>query len=341
MPTIADVAAAAGVSMATVSRVLSGSKAPIRPETRERVLEAAKALNFRPNAVARGLSGKRTYTVGVLVSDIGNPFYADVIKGVEDAGLPEGYSLFLGNTNFDLARGTTLVHSLIDRRVDGVVILFSRASEEWLTLLAEHNICASIVDRDPALSHLGAVSISVDFEPGIRAAVDHLVALGHRRFAHVSGPLNLHTSLRRREAFLAALEARGIKRSQVYSVEGDFHIEGGRAAAKRLFGRQTWPTAVFTANDLMAIGVAGEARDRDLRIPEDLSIIGLDDIWQAGYHTPPLSTVAMPRYEIGFLAMSSLIKQLRLKEEERNGPLELEVRTQFISRKSTASPRRG
>ena len=339
MPTIVDVALAAGVSRATVSRVMSGSNAPIKPGTREKVLKAAADLNFRPNAVARSLSGKRTYTVGVLVSDIGNPFYADVIKGVEEAGLQEGYSLFLGNTSFDLARGTTLLHSLIDRRVDGVVILFSRATEEWLSQLANHGIPVSVVDRDPILPPLESVSISVDFNPGIQAAVKHLVELGHRRFAHVSGPLDLHTSIRRRDVFLDALASHGIKPSQVTSDEGDFHIEGGREAAKRIFSRKTWPTAIFTANDLMAIGVMAEARDRDLRIPQDLSVIGLDDIWQASHCTPPLTTVALPRYDIGFLAMSKLMALLKEGKGTQTSPLEIGVNTNFVLRGSTAAPR--
>lgn len=338
--TITDVAEEAGVSRATVSRVLSGSDAPIRPATREKVLAVVAKLGFRPNAVARSLSGKRTYTVGVLVSDIGNPFYADVIKGVEDAGLPEGYNLFLGNTNFDLDRGTTLIHSLIDRRVDGVIILFSRTSEEWLTTLAGHNIPVTVVDRDAALPALESVSIKVDFRPGIRAAVAHLVGLGHRRFAHVSGPLDLHTSLLRRDVFLEELAAHGIKPSQILCEEGDFHIDGGREAARRLFAHKTWPTAIFAANDLMALGVMGEARSRDLRIPQDLSVIGLDDIWPSAHATPPLATVAMPRYQIGFQAMSRLMKHLKNSNSKRKSPQEISLPTQLVLRESTAPPRR-
>ena len=337
--TIADVAAAAGVSNSTVSRVLSGSDAPIRAATREKVMEAIAALDFHPNAAARSLSGRRTYTVGVLVSDIGNPFYSEVIKGIEDAAIPEGYSLFLGNTNFDVDRGSTLIRSFVDRRVDGVIVLFSRASEEWLTTLSSHNIPVSIVDRDPGLPPLEAVSIAVDFEPGIRDAVAHLVELGHRRLAHVSGPLNLHTSLKRRDIFLEAVASHGIDASEVKCVEGDFHIEGGRLAAKALFEDETWPTAIFAANDLMAIGVLAEARSRDLRIPQDLSVIGLDDIWQAAHTTPPLSTVALPRYEIGSLSMGKLLELL--KEGNDNMPLQsASVTTTMVYRQSTAAPRR-
>lgn len=340
MSTITDVAEEAGVSRATVSRVLSGSDAPIRPATREKVLAVVAKLGFRPNAVARSLSGKRTFTVGVLVSDIGNPFYAEVIKGVEDAGLPEGYNLFLGNTNFDLDRGTTLIHSLIDRRVDGVIILFSRTSQEWLTTLAGHNIPVTVVDRDPSIPPLESVSINVDFRPGIRAAVEHLVGLGHRRFAHISGPLDLQTSRRRRDMFMEELAAHGIKPGQILCEEGDFHIDGGREAARRIFDHKTWPTAIFAANDLMALGVMGEARARDLRVPQDLSVIGLDDIWPAAHSTPPLTTVAMPRYKIGFQAMSRLMKQLKEAKPGRKTPQEISLATQLVTRESTAPPRR-
>jgi LacI family transcriptional regulator len=330
MPTILDVAAKAGVSTATVSRVLSGSPSPVRPATRERVLEAARQLAYKPNPVARGLCGKSTNTVGVIVSDIGNPFYADVIKGIEDAGLPEGYSLFVGNTNFDLVRGESVLRSMVDHRVDGLILLFSRATDPLLALLDEHNICVSIVDRDPALTHQGAIAISVDYEPGIRAAVHRLLELGHRDFAHVTGPRNLHTTHLRREAFLQALAERGIERSRVQIVEGDYRTGGGEAAARRLFSRHLSPTAIFAANDLMAIGLAAEIKRRGMRIPEDVSILGLDGIDQASCFQPSLATVAMPRYEIGHLAMSSLVRRMRKDPRERSQALELEVRTQFV-----------
>lgn len=333
--TIADVAAAAGVSMATVSRVLSGSAAPMRASTRTKVEAAVAALDFHPNAAARSLTGRRTFTVGVLVSDIGNPFYAEVIKGVEDAGLPRGYSLFLGNTNFDLERGSVLIRSLIDRRVDAVILLFSEASEAWLSALASHDIPVCVVDRDPAQRPLEAVAVTVAFEPGIRCAVDHLIALGHRRFAHVSGPLGLHTSLRRRDIFLEALAAHGIAPGQVAVAEGDFHIEGGRKAAATLLEARTPPTAIFAANDLMAIGVLAEAQDRGLSLPRELSVVGLDDIWQAAHCAPPLTTVSLPRYAIGFQAMTRLMDRSKTSPA---GQEDLHLDSGFVLRGSTAAP---
>lgn len=335
MSTIADVALAAGVSKATVSRVLSGSSVAIRPETRERVMAAVNVLGFRPNSVARSLSVRRTFTVGVLVSDIGNPFYADVIHGIEDAGLPRGYSFFLGNTNFDLPRGTDLVHSLIDRRVDGVIILFSRGSDEWLMTLAHHGIPASVVNWDSQLTLADTVAIEVDFQPGIKAAVDHLVGLGHRRFAHVSGPLDLDTSRQRRRVFLEALARHGLGTGQVALVEGDYHIEGGRKALKTLLEAKARPTAVFAANDLMAIGVMSEARAQGLAVPGDLSVVGLDDIWLAAQTDPPLTTVVMPRYDIGFQAMDRLLELIAPGEPRSRSSLA----TQLVIRNSTSAPR--
>jgi len=337
MPTIADVAAAAGVSKATVSRVLSGSPVPIHPSTREKVLATVKELGFRPSSVARSLAVRRTYTVGVLVSDIGNPFYADVIHGIEDAGLPNGYSLFLGNTNFDLERGTSLIDSLIDRRVDGVIILFSRGSDAWLSTLTQHGIPTCVANWDKPLRSPGSVEIEVDFRPGIDAAVEHLLQQGHREFGHISGPMDLHTSHERKTAFLEALARNGVSSRRIHTLAGDFRVEGGREAARQLLTRKARPTALFTANDLMALGAMAEARALGLRIPEDLSVIGLDDIWLAAQMDPPLTTVALPRYEIGFQAMSCLARLLEAPDPFQNEALQIRVTTDLILRKSTAA----
>ena len=300
-------------------------------------MEAVESMNFRPSRVARSLSVRKTYTIGVLVSDIGNPFYADVIHGIEDAGLSKGYSFFLGNTSFDPRRGMDLVNSLIDRRVDGVISLFSRASEDWMSLLSQQGIPASVVNWDFSLTP-GLVSISVDFEPGIKAAVEHLVALGHKRFAHISGPVDLFTSRQRQAVFLDALAACGIPASKVAIIEGDFSVEGGRRAAATLLKKRDRPTALFAANDQMAIGAMAEARSFGLELPRDLSVVGLDDIWPAAQMEPPLSTVAMPRYEIGFQAMERLLELSQREDLAAGEPLEAQVTTRFIQRASTAVP---
>lgn len=337
MSTIADVAAAAGVSKATVSRVLNSSAPYMRAETRQRVERAIAELSFRPSSVARSLTSKRTHTAGMLISDVGNPFYADVFHGVEDVGLSAGYNVFLCNTNYDLQRGQALVHSLIDRRVDGVLILSSTMSAGWLEELACHTVPVVVVDWNVKAARQNLSAIRVDFRPGIQAAVAHLIELGHRRFAHISGPLQLPTSRVRRDAFLRALAGFDIATGEVPVVEGNLHVDGGRAAARHLLQLPQPPTAIFAANDLMAMGALAEARAQGLRLPADLSVVGLDDIWQAAQTEPPLTTVALPRYEIGSLAMQLLLDLLKSGPGQAAAPVIARVETQLVIRESTAA----
>jgi LacI family transcriptional regulator len=330
--TIEDVAAAAGVSKATVSRVIGGKFTHIRPDTRRRVEEAIIALNYRPSSVARSLTSHRTYTVGMLVSDVANPFYGEVIHGVEDEAIAAGYNVLLANTNYDLGRGMALIRSLIDRRADGVLIMSSSASDAWLEELGQARMPA--VALDWARLDIDAVScIEVDFRPGIAEAARHLVDLGHRRLGHIAGPLNLKTSRDRRDAFLDALAERGIARDRVAVATGPLTIEGGRQAWFLLREERHTPTAVFCANDLMALGVLNAARSEGLRVPGDLSIVGLDDIWLAAQFDPPLTTVALPRYEIGGLAIRMLFALLGGAPRERRV-----VTTSLVVRKSTGAP---
>lgn len=335
MPSIADVAVAAGVSKATVSRVLNNTSPYLRAETRQRVEQAIAELGFRPSSIARSLTSRRTHTVGLLISDVGNPFYADVIHGVEDRAIDHGYSVFLCNTNYDLQRGQTLIRSLIDRRVDGVLIMSSSMSHAWLAELAHQQVPAVVVDWNvrAARQHLSA--IQVDFRPGIRAAVQHLVELGHRRFAHISGPLTLPTSRARRDIFLQALLKSGLASKSVPVIESDYHLEGGRDAAMRLLDRARPPTAIFAANDLMAMGALIGARTLGRRVPADVSIIGLDDIALAAQTDPPLTTVALPRHDIGARAMQLL---LELLAQSTTAPAITRVETQLVIRQSTAAP---
>ncbi len=267
VPTIDDVAAAAGVSKATVSRVLSGRFTHIRPGTRQRVEDAIRDLGFRPSAVARSLSSHHTFTVGMLVSDVANPFYGDVIHGVEDRAIAAGYNVLLANTNYDPARGLGLIRSLVDRRADGVLVMSSGVADDWLDELVASNTAAIVLDwagrRMPGVS-----TIEVDFAPGIEEAAGLLLSFGHRRFAHVAGPLNLKTSRDRRDAFLKGLASGGICPEDVLIATADLTIEGGRKAWELLAEQRRAPTAVFCANDLMALGVLSGARSDGLRVPE-------------------------------------------------------------------------
>ena len=333
-PTIADVAKTAGVSKSTVSRVLSGNAEYMRDATRQRVEEAIAQLGYRPSSVARSLTSKRTFTAGMLVSDISNPFYPEVINGAEDVALKQGYNIFLCSSNYDLDRGMTFVRSLIDKQVDGVLVMSSTMSDEWVQELARHDVPVVVLDWEPEDIEGTVGTIGVDFEPGIRAAVDHLVELGHQNIAHVSGPLHLRTSHLRQDAFLQAMAAHNLNPQQTTIIEGDLQIEGGKAALAQLLELPEQPTAVFAANDMMAMGIVRAARANGLRIPDDLSVVGLDNIWLVEDMEPPLTTVALPRYEIGQLAVQMLFDLLQEPQGSKSVQHK-QVETYLVVRQST------
>ena len=338
-PTIVDVAKTAGVSKATVSRVMSGNTEYMRPATRDRVLAAIEQLDYRPSSIARSLTSKRTYTAGILVSDVANPFYPEVIRGVEDVALDHNYNVFLCNTGYDLERGMTQIQSLIDKQVDGVLIMSSTMSDDWVLALKEHDIPTVILDWEINNDISGAIGvIEVDFETGIAAAVEHLVGLGHQQLAHVCGPLDMHTSKLRHDAFLKATQDFDIPREHVAVIESNLRIEGGREALQQLLALTKRPTAVFAANDLMAMGIVRAARTNGLQVPEDLSVVGLDDIWLVEDMEPPLTTVALPRYEIGSIAMQMLLELLSSENEPTANLDHKQVETYLVVRQSTTQP---
>ena len=338
-PTIADVARVAGVSKSTVSRVLNDRTQYMREGTRQRVLQAMDELGYRPSAVARSLVSKRTHTVGLLISDVGNPFYPEVIHGVEDVALAAGYDVFLCNTSYDLERGMAFVRSLADKQVDGTMLMSSSMSDELVLELACHRIPVVVLDWQLGVVDGIVGTIAVDFQTGIRAAADHLVDLGHRRLAHMSGPVALRTARTRRDVFLNALADRGVDPASVAVVEGNFRIDGGRQALSKLISLPERPTAVFAGNDLMALGIIWEARKRGLDVPQDLSVVGLDDILLAQQNVPSLTTVALPRYEIGSMAMHMLLDLIPVSHESRSTPICRDVvSTHLKVRQSTALP---
>ena len=338
LPSIKDVAIAAGVSKATVSRVLNGNYTYIREETRLRVLKAISDLGYRPSIVARSLTYQRTNTVGLLISDVGNPYYPDVIHGVEDVAFQNNYQVFLGNTNYDMQRGMGLIQSFIDRRVDGVLIMSSSMSNNWLQKLIQNDIPAVVVDWDiNGLSgKLGC--IYVDFKPGLQSAAEYLVKIGHRRFAHISGPLFLQTSKIRQFYFIEALNNLGINPQDIICIQGNLNIDGGYIAMENIININNPPTAIFAANDLSALGAIKAARQYGLNVPNHISIIGLDDIWLANQNDPPLTTIALPKYEIGLKAMNILLELINIPSSESSILKVDHVESKLIIRKTTSSP---
>jgi LacI family transcriptional regulator len=337
--TISDVAEYAGVSKSTVSHVINQTRF-VEEDTKQRVLEVIETLGYRPSSVARSMVSKRTKTAGLLVSDVGNPFYSEVILGVEETARTQDYNIFLCNTSYNIQRGMELIHSLIDKMVDGVLLMSSSMSMELVHELHKHRIPAVVMDWESNKVNGKAASISIRFSDGIREAVNYLYELGHRRFAHVSGPLQLWTACRRRDDFLNALEDCEIPPCEASIIEGNLRIDGGREAMGAIMELDQRPTAIFAANDLTALGLLWAANDYGLQIPEDMSLIGLDNIKLASQVTPPLTSVSLPRFEIGSLAMTLLLDLISLSENDHldYSTLNKTVTTNLVIRKSTSKP---
>ena len=329
--TIKDVALRSGVSKSTVSHVLNQTRF-VEDHTRQKVLQAIQELNYRPSSIARSLVSQRTGTAGLLISDVGNPFYHDVILGVEEVALTNGYSIFLCNTGYELARGMKYIHSLVDRLVDGVMFMSSNMNIDMIQEVHANSIQSVVLDwGGPKVSEM-ATTITIDFKNGICEAVQHLVELGHKRVAFAGGPTNMWTAKVRKQAFLKAIEECQPLVEGIVLTDGNLRIEGGYQAFEELSHLIPKPTAVIAANDLTALGIMWASRNAGFILPDDLAVIGLDDIDLASRVTPTLTTIALPRYEIGRLAMMNLLSLIREPAQPKTNQM---VDTHLIVREST------
>ena len=314
VPTIFDVAKRAGVSKSSVSRVLNGG--PVSPKTRKAVLEAIEELGYRPSVAARGLVTKRSQTVGFVLTDVADPYYSEIIRGVEAALSEKGYSLILCSARWDNARELNYIRMLAEHRVDGLLVLSSltTANEDALqTLSTEMERPVVFLDRSSPGTSFD--SVGVDDFTAAAGAVRHLVNLGHARIAHVTGPLNYHSGVRRLQGYRHALAQAGIEIDESLIAEGNFTKRGGYEAAVRLLSLKNRPTAIFAANDISALGVWQAAREFGLRIPEDLALVGFDDIELLNLADIPLTTVRQPRYDFGYVGTQILLT--RIEESEK------------------------
>jgi DNA-binding LacI/PurR family transcriptional regulator len=334
--TISDVAAEAGVSVATVSRVLNDRGYPIRPETRRRVVEAIEKLDFRPNELARGLLLKRTQTIGLVIPDITNPYYPVISRGVEDVASDRGYAVIFCNTDRDAAKSEYYVNVLLQKQVDGLIIAgggtdFTRAFERF----AEHGTRVVFVGK-PSLPW---PSVRVPNEDGTVAAMAHLAELGHQQVGFIGGPQTLSTARDRLAGYRRAVRDHGLVASPSLERPGDFSEQSGYREAERLLRDTRRPTAILAANDRMAIGALAAAADRGLVVPDDLSVVGFDDIPLVSYVRPALTTVALPAYEMGAAAMRLLLDLLQNKDD---GPTAaaptVRLPVTLVVRDSTAPP---
>src|SRR2546428_5747364 len=335
--TIIDVARAASVHPSTVSRVLNRrAELSLLPETRQRVIAAARRLGYRPSALARSLRLQRTFTLGMLVPNIDNPFFPPIIKGVEDTAHARGYNLVLCNTEDSSEREDAYLRVLRERQVDGILIASSFMADATIAELRRDRFPFVLVNR--GTRGTDDLAVLVDNEKGVAAAIDHLVDLGHRRIGIVAGPQTTMTGRQRLAAARVTLRARGVKLDpSLVSVAEAFSQEAGYRAARRLLGGVEPPTAVFGANDLLPIGVLRAAREAGLECPADLSLVGFNDMPLTEFFGPPLTTVHVPQREMGVRAAELLIGQIEGQPAEtRRGTMDVHL----VVRGSTAAPSR-
>jgi LacI family transcriptional regulator len=330
LASITEVARRAGVSITTVSRVLNPvTEYPVAAATRRRVLAAASALQYSPSALARALVTRRSHMVGVLVGDIGDPYFAEIVRGIEDVARREGYLVVICNTSRDPGTERRYVTALRDYRADAIIFVGGdifdpftrRALERELASMAAHGAVALAVAGD----HADLPAIDIDHTAGAEAMVCYLVGLGHRRIAFVSGPMTVSTARHRHQGFLNAMGAAGLEASLVE--EGDFAYAGGQAAAVKLLAHA--PTAIFAANDQMALGVMAACRAAGLAVPANVSVVGFGNTSAAEHAVPALTTVSMPRHQLGVEAMQAVVDALGLATQRvyaRRLPFHLVIR---------------
>jgi LacI family transcriptional regulator len=326
-----DVAERAGVSVTSVSHVINGTR-PVSDELRRRVLDAMGELGYRPNALARSLRRQKTHTIGMIVPDSANPFFAEVARGIEDTCFEQGYSVILGNSDGDLGKELLYTNVLAEKQVDGILFVAAGMSTEHIHTLQARRMPLVVVDR-----HIPGVdvdSVLTDNAHGGWLATHHLVELGHRRIGCITGPSDVTPSADRITGYRQALHEGGIAVDEALIVKGDFQYESGYRAAHQLLAIDDPPTAVFTCNDLMAVGAISAALELGRQVPTDLSVVGFDDVRLASFTNPPLTTVAQPKYEMGVMAATMLLERLQNRDMP---PRQRLLDTSLLTRQSTAS----
>ena len=336
---IKDIARAAGVSHSTVSRALRGSPL-VSPETRERIQRLARKMHYTPNAVAQSLQTRRTNTIGLVVTSIGDPFFVDVVKGVEEVAQQAGLSVFLNSSHNDPEREIQVVETFHRRRVDGIVVASSRVGSRYADDLARIRVPVVLVNSQAEADYEFLHLVAVDDQTGARLAVEHLLHLGHTRIGYI-GVTNRPKSNRRRLAgYREALARAGVTAREEWvaiarldRVQHEGDVEVGQRLGPRLLARGV--TALFCYNDMVAIGALLGCRARGIAVPEECSVLGFDDIELTRYVTPPLTTVHQPKREMGRLAMQMLLDLLagRPVRDRILAP-------SLVLRASTAPPRR-
>lgn len=325
--TLSDIAKAAGVTLATASRSINGAYG-VHPETKKRVLEVAQNLNYKPNLVARGLATGRSNSIGLIVTDIRNGFFAEVARGAEDAAYAAGYDVILCNSDLDSSRQMRYFNTFLEKRVSGIIMNsvtgLTRSEQSYI---ANSGIPVVLLNR-PA-GRTGFSTVISNNRQGGELAAKHLLQAGHRRLAHLTGPADHPNFQKRAKGFEEAVLGFG-KKVSVSVVHGMQSMTGGYDMALELFRKRTNSTAIFAGNDVIALGVIKAAIELGIKVPKDISLVGFDDMEIAALTHPPLTTIRQPKYEAGKAAVEMLLSRLGKKEstpEHRVLPVELVERS--------------
>ena len=333
-PDIRTVAALARVSIATVSRTVNGSSA-VSDRLQKRVWQAINQLNYFPNTHARTLVSGRSRLLGVIVENITNPFFPELIQSFEEIAVANGYEILVSSTNSDPDVLTRCVRRMLERKVEGVAVLTFGEEEPVLDQLMHHDV--PMVLAEFRLGNRKTSTILLDYSTGIHAAVSHLTELGHTKIAFLAGPRKLHSAITRENDFRAAMDACGLGIQKKWIVECDHMLKGGVAGFQKLQALAARPTAIVCSNDMTAIGVLRAAYMEGLRVPQDLSVIGLDDIAFAEYTLPPLTTIRLSRVDLARAAFEALRQQAEDPDSPRM-QREFLVSTSLVVRSSTGKP---
>lgn len=330
-PTIIDVAKQAGVSKSTVSRVLQGDGVLVSPEAKDRVWQAVKALGYERNAVARSLRTDRTFMMMFVTPDITNPFWPEVARGVQDTVEPLGYSVVLANSDWDPAREAKFLRTVRLNRFDALIINPTAVSNDELAAQRIPTVILGLIAGYPDVDVVGSDSFG-----GTLQALNYLFELGHRRIGFIWGQNRPGQAETRLNAYLAFLQQHGLAHDERLMLETTFDAPSGHKAARRLLEAPHRPTAIFAANDVLAIAALQAAREAGLDVPRELSIIGMDDIYPAAMTTPPLTTMAKAKYQIGQRAAQFVLD--RLENADLGSGRREAVPCRLVVRASTAPP---
>lgn len=327
--TIRDVAAVAAVSPATVSRVLNDDER-VQPELRERVLNAVARLGYRPNRAARSLRTQATRVLGLIISDIQNPFFTSLVRGVEDAANERGYSVVLANSDEDLAKEQRYLEVAAAEQMAGVILSPASSSRTRIKVLTDSGIPLVTIDRRITAE---ADSVSVDNRASAEQAVRHLIEAGARRVAMITGPADVSSAADRLAGYHAAMAAAGLPVTDDLIAGGDFRAEGGHEAARALLASPSRPEALFVANNLMLVGAINALTEAGVRFPDDILIAGFDEMSWAGF-APPLTLVEQPTYDIGRRAAELLLRRI----DADDAPIEHVVLHATLRVRSSSTP---